>query len=62
MKRPILDEFQRYAMLKTKSTYGTHLKLHIAILHLKREIERALENTWFLNVLIKFNNWLEKKL
>ena len=39
MKKPIINEFQRYEM-NYNTYYSNSIKLHLAWLHFKRDVER----------------------
>ena len=46
MKKPIINEYQRFDM-KRDSFYSSGLKLHLAVLHFRRCIDRELTKILF---------------
>ena len=43
MKRPLLNKYQRFE-IKRNTHYNSGIKLHLAWLHFKREIDRIIKN------------------
>lgn len=45
MKKPIINEYQRFDM-KRNTYYASGIKLHLAWLHFKRQLERAFNHVF----------------